>query len=78
VKNTTLLQVASEELLKSMILLKETNDSQFVMNRMLLIIDSLNEYRSDGYNNIGENSQCLVYDEKLKYLEILHNEFIPN
>jgi len=73
-----LLQVASEELLKSMILLKETNDSQFVMNRMLLIIDSLNEYRSDGYNNIGENSQCLVYDEKLKYLEILHNEFIPN
>jgi len=70
--------VASEELLKSMILLKETNDSQFVMNRMLLIIDSLNEYRSDGYNNIGENSQCLVYDEKLKYLEILHNEFIPN
>jgi len=70
--------VASEELLKSMILLKETNDSQFVMNRMLLIIDSLNEYRSDGFNNIGENSQCLVYDEKLRYLEILRNEFKPN
>jgi len=78
VKNKTLLQVASEELLKSMILLKETNDSQFVMNRMLLIIDSLNEYRSDGFNNIGENSQCLVYDEKLRYLEILRNEFKPN
>ena len=70
--------MASEELLKSMILLKETNDSQFVMNRMLLIIDSLNEYRSDGFNNIGENSQCLVYDEKLRYLEILRNEFKPN
>ena len=70
--------MASEELLKSMILLKETNDSQFVMNRMLLIIDSLNEYRSDGFNNIGESSQCLVYDEKLRYLEILRNEFKPN
>ena len=73
-----MLQVASEELLKSMILLKETNDSQYVMNGMLLIIDSLNEYRSDGFNNIGENSQCLVYDEKLRYLEILRNEFKPN
>jgi len=70
--------VASEELLKSMILLKEINDSQFVMNRMLLNIDSLNEYRSDGFNNIGESSQCLVYDEKLRYLEILRKEFIPN
>ena len=70
--------MASEELLKSMILLKEINDSQFVMNRMLLNIDSLNEYRSDGFNNIGESSQCLVYDEKLRYLEILRKEFIPN
>jgi len=70
--------VVSEELLKSMILLKETNDSQFVMNRMLLIIDSLNEHPSDGFNNIGESSQCLVYDEKLRYLEILRNDFKPN
>lgn len=77
-KNKTLFQLACEELLTTMKFLEKTGDSQFVMNRMLLIISSLNEYPADGYNNIGDDAQCLMQDSKLRFLEILRNEFIPN
>jgi len=77
-ENKTLLQVASEELLRTMRLFKKTNDSQLVMNRMLLIINILNKYPADMYSRKGMNIHCLTSDKKLACQEILRNEFKPN
>ncbi|MFW9939452.1 MAG: hypothetical protein ACFFFT_00330 [Candidatus Thorarchaeota archaeon] len=77
-ENKTLLQVASEELLTTMQLLKETNNSQLIMNRMLLIINILNKYPADFYTRKGVNVRNLASDKKLACHEILRDEFLPN